>query len=190
MQSEMVISIELLALVSGLGAWGLLFSMIVWSIVQPAKRLWPPLLLTRSKQVLVWLLTVMMFASAFVLGLIGWNQLSWPIPIRWGLGMPLVVLGNLIVWRGVVRLGYMVTSGAVGTLVTDGLYRRSRNPQYVADIGILLGWQIWCASFLSLPVVASGIVLLLIVPFAEEPWLRANYGRAYEQYRQRTRRYF
>ncbi len=190
MQIEMAISIEQLALVSGLGASFLLLSMVLWSIAQPKKRLWPPLHPSRPKRVLVWLLTVMIFASAFVLGIEGWGQFGWTTSVRWGIGMPLVVLGNLVVWRGVVRLGYEVTSGGIGGLVTDGLYRQSRNPQYVADMGILLGWQVWCASYLSLPVVASGILLLIVTPIAEEPWLRATYAKAYDQYCQRTRRYF
>ncbi len=189
MHIETVKTIEQLTLAAGLGSASLLLGMIAWSIALPARRLWPPLNSTRLKQFTVWFLTAAVFVSAFVLGVQGWNQFDWPTVPRLSVGVPLIVVGNLVVWRGVIRLGLKVTGGEVGSLVTSGLYRHSRNPQYVADIAILLGWQVCCASFLSLPVVVAGVVVLLIAPLAEEPWLRAIHGKAYDQYCLRTRRY-
>ena len=184
-----MLPVEKFALVAGLSASMVLFGMMVWSIAAPARRVWPPRHSTFLHRITVWLLTIVVFVSAFALGVLGWNQLEWPVAIRWGLGLPLIVLGNLLVWAGVVQLGLDATGGAIGTLKTTGLYRYSRNPQYVADVGILLGWQLYSASYWAMPVVAAGILTLLLAPIAEEPWLKAHYGNDYVSYFSKTPRF-
>ena len=119
----------------------------------------------------------------------GWNDLNWPVTLRWLLGGVLLVGGNLVVLRGFFFIGAKATSGGIDKLKTEGLYKFSRNPQYVADVAILLGVFILSASSVSLPVVTVGVLALLIAPFAEEPWLRSTYGKAYEDYVKVTRRY-
>ena len=184
-----MLPVEKFALVVGLAASMVLLSMIVWSIAAPTRRVWPPRRSTFLNRITVWFLTIVVFVSAFTLGVLGWNQLEWPVAIRWGLGVPLIVLGNLLVWAGVVQLGLDATGGEIGTLKSTGLYRFSRNPQYVADMGILLGWQLYSASYWAIPVVAAGVLTLLLAPIAEEPWLKANYGNDYDSYCSKTRRY-
>ena len=180
---------EFLALLCGLLAGGLLVAMLIWSIAFPAKRLWPPKNSTRVSQIVVWVLTIGVFGGALVLGISDWNYFQWPALLRWGVGLPLILAGNWIAWRGALSLGMEATSGAVGTLKTDGLYKYSRNPQYVADIGIFVGWAVLSASLSALPVAAVGILVLLIAPFAEEPWMKAVYGEEFARYSRRTRRY-
>ena len=70
--------------------------------------------------------------------------------------------------------GVRKTGGAVGGLQTSGFYRFSRNPQYVADIGTLHGWMMHSAAPLALLVGVSAIIVLVAVPFFEDPWLRAQ----------------
>jgi protein-S-isoprenylcysteine O-methyltransferase Ste14 len=48
--------------------------------------------------------------------------------------------------RAVNALSLHATSGLAGELVTDGPYRYSRNPQYVAYIAIVLGYAVSCLS--------------------------------------------
>ena len=88
-----------------------------------------------------------------------------------------------------IRFGLPQTGGAVGQLKVDGLYRYSRNPQYLADIAILIGWALLCASVVAFPAIVTGILVLLIAPFAEEPWLEENYGQTYLDYKATVRRY-
>ena len=101
----------------------------------------------------------------------------------------MILLSNWVVWQSAFDLGMKATSGAVGNLKTDGFYRWSRNPQYVADSAMLVGWLVLSASLWALPVVAAGVLALVLAPFAEEPWMRAVYGDAYVRYFARTRRY-
>ncbi len=178
-----------LLLAIGLLAAASLIAMLLWSIAFPAKRLWPPVVSTRANRIGVWVLSLLVFASALALAVVDWNQWDWPGSLRWGIGLPMILIGNLVAWRGAARFGMKATSGAPGALVTDGIYRYSRNPQYLADIGIFIGAAILAASPLVALVAAGGIAVLMIAPPAEEPWLEAIHGDAWLAYRHRTRRY-
>lgn len=163
--------------------------MLVFSIAAPKRRLWPVGHATLGNQIMIWLPTLLVFGGGLLLGMIDWNGLNWPAWFRWGIGLPLIVGGNAVVWRGVLGIGMRATSGEVATLKTDGLYRWSRNPQYVADMAILAGWAILMASAWVWPIAISGIAVLVLAPFAEEPWLSKQYGEEYERYRERTDRF-
>jgi protein-S-isoprenylcysteine O-methyltransferase Ste14 len=112
-----------------------------------------------------------------------------PAWMRYGLGIPIVVLSNIVVWSAVLRFGIAQTGGAEGTLKTDGLYRYSRNPQYVADACMIFGWLLLSSSATALLVGAAAIFLLLLAPFAEESWMKERYGGAYEAYMKATPRF-
>lgn len=178
-----------LALAVGLLAGAYMLGMLLWSIAYPQRRVWPPAKATTGFKVRVWSVTILMFGAAFTLGLMDWNRLDWPAFIRWGIGLPLVIIGNVIVWRGVSKIGMKGTSGEATGLKTDGLYSWSRNPQYMADITILVGWVILSASLWPMPVLFLGLLSLLVAPLAEEPWLREQYGAAYQDYKRSVRRY-
>lgn len=81
------------------------------------------------------------------------------------------------------------TSGAKGELVTDGLYRYTRNPQYLGDIAILIGWIVLCASIWAIPPTLGGVVAFALTPFAEERWLEDLHGEAFRSYRERAPRF-
>ncbi|WP_051540963.1 isoprenylcysteine carboxylmethyltransferase family protein [Ahrensia sp. 13_GOM-1096m] len=185
----MTIEIYIATLAAGLIAGAYMLGMLVLSAIYPEKRTWPPEHATKAIKFRVWLMTILIFAAAFVLGALDWNRFEWPAAIRWGIGVPLIVLGNIAVWNGVFKIGMDATSGEATGLKTDGLYRWSRNPQYVADITILLGWGVLTASLWALPVLAIGFAVLAVAPFAEEPWLEKVYGEDYRSYRLRVPRY-
>jgi protein-S-isoprenylcysteine O-methyltransferase Ste14 len=186
----MSIDLRILILGIGIAAAAYMLGMMLWSIARPEQRTWPPQTATTGIKLRVWTITTTIIAAAFLLGLIDWNRFGWPASLRWGIGLPFVILGNIAVWWGVNKIGYAATSGEASGLKTDGLYAWSRNPQYVADITILIGWGILAASVWALPVLAFGFAVLLIAPFAEEPWLEERYGTSYREYRSKVRRYF
>ena len=162
---------------------------IVWSIVHPASRIWPPLQYSGATPLLVWGTTLLLLVSIFGLGLMGWGQLNIPGVIRFGIGTALIVLGNVGVWYEVARFGIKQTGGAKGSLKTTGLYRYSRNPQYVCDVVLLVGWALLFASLVALPVILATIIVFLIAPLSEEIWMEEQYGEAYLEYKNRVRRY-
>ncbi|MEL6202285.1 MAG: methyltransferase [Pseudomonadota bacterium] len=178
-----------LTLAIGMVAGTYMLGMLLWSIFQPKRRIWPPDNATTAIKFRVWFMTILIFMAAFFLGVLDWNYLEWPASVRWGIGLPLIIIGNIVVWRGVSKIGMAATSGEATGLKTDGLYKWSRNPQYVADVIIVLGWGILAASLWAMPVLVLGLVVLLVAPFAEEPWLEEIYGQAYRAYKSRVRRY-
>ena len=180
---------EKIFLFAGLFAGGALISMLVWSIMCPARRVWPPDNFNMKTPVVAWLLTVGIFVSAIALGAFGWGSLELPMWLRWGVGLPFVIAGNLVVWWGVHRIGMDATSGAEAELITTGIYSVSRNPQYVADICILIGIGLLSAALWVWPIIAIGAVALILAPFSEEPWLQEKYGAAFEAYCSTTRRF-
>lgn len=164
-------------------------AMLNWSILVPERRIWPLRKVSMTSLATVWLPTLGVFVSGFTLGILDWNGFKWPSALRWGLGLPLLIIGNFTVWSAVARIGTKATSGGPAKLQTGGLYRFSRNPQYVADLAIILGWTVVSASVWVLPVSIGAALAFLLAPLAEEPWLHQAYGPAYEKYRQGTARF-
>jgi len=75
-------------------------------------------------------------------------------------------------------------------LVTDGPYRWTRNPMYLGYAIALLGWSLWLAQPAGLVGAALFVAWIdrLQIP-AEEAALQARFGRAYDAYRARVRRW-
>jgi protein-S-isoprenylcysteine O-methyltransferase Ste14 len=75
-------------------------------------------------------------------------------------------------------------------LVTDGLFRRTRNPLYV---GILITQyavaMIFALDWLLLLIIPSWVVLHFAVVMREERYLEGKFGDAYRRYKQRVPRY-
>jgi len=177
------------AMIVALSCHLFLGAILIWSILFPQRRIWPPRRVTWLTQMMVWLPTIAIFAAAALVGLLEWNALDWPVWFRFGLGLPLILSGNIVVWRAAFGIGMDTTSGARSKLKTDGFYRWSRNPQYVADIAILIGWAVLSGSSSVWIVALGGVAVLALAPFAEEPWLEEVYGSPYRRYRDRTPRF-
>ena len=162
---------------------------VTWSIARPDRRVWPPQTFGPTVSVVSWSATFAFFSSVIALGLLGWGVMQVPNWLRYGAGPILILAGNAGVWFEVIGFGARQTMGAKGRLKTDGLYRFSRNPQYVADITILIGWALLSASSVALPSIVAGIAVFATLPFAEEPWMEEGYGAAYLRYRATVRRF-
>ncbi|MEP1767380.1 MAG: methyltransferase [Sulfitobacter sp.] len=185
----MLSNIEILSgLVGGIAGCYLLAA-FGWSIAFPERRIWPPKQATTGIKLRVWLATISIFAATLVLSITNWNSFDWPVFVWWGIGPILMAAGNVVVWMGVRKIGFGVTSGEVAELKTDGLYRYSRNPQNVADIAILLGWAVLSESGWAAFVAGFGVLVLAAAPFAEEPWLEDTYETDYRNYKAKVRRY-
>jgi protein-S-isoprenylcysteine O-methyltransferase Ste14 len=75
-------------------------------------------------------------------------------------------------------------------LITRGPYRYSRNPLYLADAIVWLGWAAFYGSLLLLGLFILGILLGSPVLRREERGLEARFGEAWRAYRQSTPRWF
>ena len=165
------------------------FAALLWSILCPSRRIWPPVQYSAATPFFVWTPTLTLFAILITLGALEWGELGIADLVRFGVGPALILIGNVAVWSEVKHFGMRQTGGDVGRLRTSGLYRFSRNPQYVADILMIIGWVLLSASGAAGMVGLCMTVLLLTAPFAEEPWLRDRYGQDFEDYAKKVRRF-
>lgn len=82
------------------------------------------------------------------------------------------------------------TPEKASSLVTAGVYGYTRNPMYLGLTAVLAGWAVW----LSVPWTFLGPVALIlyltrfqVVP--EERVMSSKFGRDYDEYRKRVRRW-
>lgn len=95
-----------------------------------------------------------------------------------------------------VREFYVAGTGTLApwspptSLVTSGLYRRSRNPMYVGVVLILAGWATGFRSgTLALYALVVLIAFHLRVVLYEEPWLARTFTSSWFEYQARTPRW-
>ena len=115
-------------------------------------------------------------------------------PLRTVLIVTLITAGLAIVLaaiRGFARAGTRVEPWAPSSaIVSDGLYRFSRNPMYVGMAIVMLGLALILSSPSSLLMVAVGLVVIdRFVIRREEAYLESKFGDAYRAYRRRVRRW-
>ncbi len=128
-------------------------------------------------------------AGVVLLGVLDWDDFIVPSWVRVVIGIPLGLVGNLLALWAIATLGIAPTSGDEGAFVFRGPYRFSRNPQYVGFMLALVGWALITNSAFVLTVSLAGIIPLLLVPFAEEPWLLERHGTAYTEYKRTVPRF-
>ena len=162
----------------------------VWSIAFSSKRILPP----PKKQSWQYILTWVCFYLVFLLNalLIVWDWNSWIIndPIRLLIGIPVTIVGALLVTWGISTLGSRNTSGLQDKFVDSGPYRYTRNPQYLGDSIMFIGLSITANSLFLWITHGLLILVFLIAPFAEEIWLEKRYGDEYLNYKNNTSRFF
>jgi protein-S-isoprenylcysteine O-methyltransferase Ste14 len=152
------------------------------SPVEPPSRIaWPPLLLVAA------------VAGGLALDALGLEPASWPQSARAaGIALILLALANdlwcaRLMWRSGTTIR---PDRAVARLVTEGPFRWSRNPIYVSHVALVAGLGLALASpgmLLLAPLVALGLARLAIA--REERHLHRRFGRDYEAYVARTRRW-
>jgi protein-S-isoprenylcysteine O-methyltransferase Ste14 len=140
----------------------------------------------------------LLYGAAFIALLV--LRWLWPMPILgarnalWS-GLVLLVLGAALAVAGrraLTAAGTNVNPSLPATvLVTSGLYRRSRNPLYVALTLFYLGLTALANTWWGIVLLAPVLIVMHVgVVLREERYLERKFGDAYRQYRSRVRRYF
>jgi protein-S-isoprenylcysteine O-methyltransferase Ste14 len=139
--------------------------------------------------------------TLFYLCIAGMAALAWLWPVANTLDFPLNLAGLALVGLGLGiatwgsmhfdRLGTTIkTFDQPRRLVTDGLFRLTRNPMYLGFVLALLGVWLLLGSLSPL----AGVLAFFVaadrwyIPF-EERMLVAQFGWDFEAYRTRTRRW-
>ncbi|HEY4216761.1 MAG TPA: isoprenylcysteine carboxylmethyltransferase family protein [Gemmatimonadaceae bacterium] len=115
-----------------------------------------------------------------------------PAAINWIVGAVLIVIGEWIRLAGVSAAGTVTRrrSRNVQRLVTYGIFRWVRNPLYVGNFFIWMGFVVISGVmwFLPIAIVIFGIEYSLIVAY-EEGVLESIFGREYLDYKATTPRW-
>ena len=167
----------------------LLLAGIVWSVVRPDRRIWPPPGRRSWQYVVTW---VGFFAACGLnacLLFLDWNSWVFAGNLRFLLGIPLALLGGLLAIWGVATIGLKNSWGLGDGFLASGPYRFTRNPQYLGDNVLFLGLSIIANSELLWVTHALLALVFIITPLSEEVWLKEQYGEEYERYRRDTPRF-
>ena len=132
---------------------------------------------------------IMTFAIAWI------NRGTLYAPKYWAVlpGLLVLVMGAYIIYLG--RKAYGDQSRVYGlkedTLITQGIYTRSRNPQYFGYGLMFLGAAIASGSMLAFVFVAVFALMVHVgITKVEEPHLARAFGQPFLDYRQSAARYF
>lgn len=142
---------------------------------------WPP----------VWLVGFMVVA---------WVQAQIWNPLAYG-ALYTTLIGGTAILLGIALMGVsiamfkrhktsVVPKRTPESIITSGPYKYSRNPIYVADALILLGFVLTLGSVISIVLVpAFAWVIRKRFIDGEEAGIRAEFGQAFDDYCQKTRRW-
>lgn len=151
--------------------------------------LWPPGEHS-GKAALHWGLVAIFDVALLVLAVLEWNAWILPRPASLGVGLVLSGAGAWLFLASSRSMTGAETAGrAADTLHTEGLYARTRNPQYLGMIVGMVGFALLANALLVSVLVGLHVFWVLLLPFAEEPWLRERFGDQYEAYCERVPRF-
>lgn len=152
-------------------------------------RIWPPPTPWGWQSLLFWSLFRVLNITALMLAVLDWRPWAGLSPERW-LGLGIALAGAGLYGFACWALGRgNLYCGREG-LVTHGIYRWTRNPQYATAIPAYLGVAIASHSWGALALALLLALTFALMALAEEPWLEAAYGEQYRAYRRRVARFY
>ena len=89
----------------------------------------------------------------------------------------------------IYQLSFKQTLGLRGKFITAGVYRFTRNPQYVTHILLIAAVVLLTNSALALYIGIPYALWFILAPFGEEQWLKDQFVEEYEIYCQRVPRF-
>src|SRR5690348_10093214 len=178
-----------LVFAAGLAAGVTLDLLLLRTLLAPPFRIWPTPEPGSWQSLTFWGLFRGGMVLTFVTAALDWNStplLDWT---RFIPGLPLGLGGLFVTVCGYFNLGLGNTYCGADGLVTGGLYRFSRNPQYAASIIGLIGLAIGANSLLTLIMAGVMIATNVLMALVEEEWLKQRYGASYRDYCRNTARF-
>lgn len=153
-------------------------------------RFWPPPSHRSWQFFAAWLLAAVVAVNFLFLGLLDFDSFWLPgLWVRFPAAMILFIFASMIgIWVYAV-FPLRATIGLGNRLVTAGPYRYTRNPQYLSDSLSIVGYMLFSNSWMVWVIGALAVLLNIMAPFTEEPWLEERFGEEYRQYQARVPRF-
>lgn len=136
-----------------------------------------------------WTLVGIFDVSLAATAVLDWGSWGHSHPAFPVVGGSLAALGMATFVWGTRTMRTEETMGVTGNLYTHGPYAYTRNPQYLGMIVGLVGFALVADSVLVAALVAAHVGWVLLLPRAEEPHLREEFGDAYDRYASRVPRF-
>lgn len=112
------------------------------------------------------------------------------LPLRVGVYLVMVVsFGLIALGVSLLAVGWATVYGGRGSLVTHGIYRYLRHPQYLGLILIVLAFNIQWPTLLTLPMAPILVVMYVRLARREDEELARVFGEAFLVYSARTPRF-
>jgi protein-S-isoprenylcysteine O-methyltransferase Ste14 len=179
-----------LLFVSGCAVGIILLTLLAMTVAGAPLRIWPLPLTWDFRSVVFWtlfrslhVLTILVAAVDFAL----WNE---GVPLLRVAGLVVACISVILYLLAGIWLGKENLYVGQGGLMTRGIYRYSRNPQYAAAIPASLGLGVASCSLPAFLISVCLAAVYVLMARAEEPWLEKAYGVAYERYRNRVPRFY
>jgi len=179
----------LLIFACGLTAGVILDLLLLRTLLAPPFRIWPTPEPGSWQSLTFWGLFRGSWLATFVIAALDWNAVPLLDWTRYIVALPLGLAGLFITVRGYFNLGLGNTYCGADGLVTGGLYRFSRNPQYTASIVGLIGLSLGANSVLTIAMSTVLFSAYLLMALVEEDWLKQRYGAPYRDYCRMTARF-
>ena len=152
-------------------------------------QIWPPPKKQSWQFWLTWISFIFLMIGIPILGILDFGTLGLTHFSRYIIGGGLILFSVPIGLAAIRKLSLRQTLGLEGRLLTSGIYRYSRNPQYVTHVLLVVAIVLITNSMLVLTVGVFYSLWFMISPFSEELWLEKQFGRAYEEYCNRVPRF-
>lgn len=152
-------------------------------------RLWPPHSHKCWNFYFICVLNDIGEIGIILVGILDWNSFLIKSFIRLPFGLVLSVVGYWFFHKSSKTLNLYSYSNGDDSLVTEGFYRYSRNPQYFCAILIIIGIILITNSFGSFIIGFVAIVWFVMAVFLEESSLKQKYGQEYTEYCRNVRRF-
>lgn len=138
----------------------------------------------------VWLLAFMALAWAGARMGLTFAGAAWVSALGWALIAAGIVLMGLAAWRMHRHHTTLIPHRQPSEIVTDGVYRLSRNPIYLADAFTLAGFALLCQSWIGLALVPlfMAVIARRFIRHEEER-LKAGFGDEFATWAKKTRRW-
>jgi protein-S-isoprenylcysteine O-methyltransferase Ste14 len=162
---------------SGLIAGLTLDLLLARTLFAPPFRIWPTPKPGSWQSFTFWSLFRGGMVATFITAALNWNSVPLLDWTRFIPGLPLGLIGLFITVCGYFNLGLGDTYCGADGLVTGGLYRFSRNPQYTASIVGLIGLSIGANSILTIVLSCVMTCAYVLMAMVEEDWLKQPMAR-------------